>query len=53
VQSLLKLLAHIAKSFGISSPSDNARASASWKEKQRTSISTSPDTNKPSLKNQR
>jgi hypothetical protein len=25
MQSLLKFLAHIAKSFGISSPSDNAR----------------------------
>jgi hypothetical protein len=52
MQSLLKLLAHIAKSFGISSPSDNARVSASWKEKQRTSISTSPDPTKPPLKNQ-
>jgi hypothetical protein len=34
MQSLLKLLAYIAKSFGISSPSDNARATASWKQKQ-------------------
>ena len=47
MQTLLKLLAHIAKSFGISSPSDNARNSTSWKEKQRTPTSTSPD--KPSL----
>lgn len=53
MKSLLKLLAHIAKSFGISGPSDNAPASASWKEKQRRSISTSPDTNKPSPKSQR
>jgi hypothetical protein len=35
MQTLLKLLAHIAKSFGISSPSDNARKSISWKKKQR------------------
>jgi hypothetical protein len=34
MQSLLKFLAHIAKSFGISSPSDNARKSASGKEKE-------------------
>jgi len=47
VQTLLKLLAHIAKSFGISSPSDNARQSTLWKEKQRPSTSTSPD--RPSL----
>lgn len=47
MQTLLKLLAHIGKSFGISSPTDNARNSTSWKEKQRTPTSTSPD--KPSL----
>jgi hypothetical protein len=47
VQILLKLLAHIGKSFGISSPSDNARNSTSWKDKQHTPTSTSPD--KPSL----
>jgi hypothetical protein len=32
MQSLLKLFAYIAKSFGISSPSDNARAAASRKQ---------------------
>src|SRR5580658_7723166 len=32
-QTWLELLAHIAKSFGISSPSDNARTSTSRKEK--------------------
>jgi hypothetical protein len=52
VQSLLKLLALIAKSFGISSPSDNARKTASWKQKQHTPTSASPDPNKPPLKNQ-
>jgi hypothetical protein len=35
VQSLFKLLAHIAKSFGVSTPSDNARTATSGKEKQR------------------
>jgi hypothetical protein len=34
MQSLLKFLAHIARSFGISSPSDNARKSVPQKEKQ-------------------
>jgi hypothetical protein len=34
MQSLLKLLAYVAKSFGISSPSDNARTSASRKQKK-------------------
>jgi hypothetical protein len=43
VKSLLKLLAHIGKSFGISSPSDNARRSTSWKQKQGAQTSASPD----------
>ena len=53
MQSLLKLLAHIAKSFGISSPADNARASALRKEKQRTSTLDPPDTHKAPLKERR
>ena len=51
MQTLLKLLAHIAKSFGISSPSDNARKSAIGKEKQGKPASTSPD--EPSLNKSR
>jgi len=47
MQSLLKFLAYIAKAFGISSPSDNARKPISWKEKQPTPTSTPPD--EPSL----
>jgi hypothetical protein len=43
MQPLLKFLAYFAKAFGISSPSDNARKPISWKEKQRTSTSTTPD----------
>lgn len=43
VKSLLKLLAHIGRSFGISSPSDNARRDASWKQKQGVPTSASPD----------
>jgi len=50
MQSLLKLLAHIAKAFGISSPSDNARVPISWKQKQR--MSASPDLQKPPLDDQ-
>jgi hypothetical protein len=43
VQTLLKLLSYIAKAFGISSPSDNARKPISWKEKQHPPTSNSPD----------
>lgn len=32
--SLLKLLANIGRSFGISSPSDTSRKVPSWKQKQ-------------------
>jgi hypothetical protein len=39
MQSLLKFLEHIAKSFGISSPSDNVRKAALRKEKQNPSTS--------------
>ena len=53
MQSLLKLLAHIAKAFGISSPADNAQASALRKEKQRTSASDPPNTDKVPFKERR
>jgi hypothetical protein len=43
MQSLLKFLSYFAKAFGISSPSDNALKPISWKEKQHTPTSTSPD----------
>jgi hypothetical protein len=49
VKSLLKLLAHIGKSFGISSPSDNARRSSSWKQEHgaQTLASSDPGLNPP------
>jgi len=39
MQSLFKFLAHIAKSFGISSPSDNARKAVSREQKPNSSTS--------------
>src|SRR5262249_56566096 len=49
MKSLLKLLAHIGKAIGISSPSDNARAAnvrtaPSWKQKQSAQASASSGT---------
>jgi hypothetical protein len=45
MKSLLKLIAHIGKAFGISSPSDNARKAQkvpSWKQKQNAQDSPQP-----------
>jgi len=45
--SFLRFLAHVGKAFGISSPADNAKRSASRKQKQEVSQATGSEGSGP------